>query len=76
MNVEKKRNKRARKQKKQARKHRHGDGLISNDMDNIGTAEDMDRFSRRTVKVTKEHNEECRRLLGLMGIPFVVVSLG
>ncbi|OBZ68706.1 Flap endonuclease 1-A [Grifola frondosa] len=37
-----------------------------------GTTEDMDRFSRRTVKVTREHNEECRRLLGLMGIPFVV----
>ncbi|KAI0632213.1 PIN domain-like protein [Trametes polyzona] len=37
-----------------------------------GTAEDLDRFSRRTVKVTREHNEECRRLLGLMGIPFVV----
>lgn len=33
----------------------------------------MDRFSRRQVKVTREHNEECRRLLGLMGIPFVVV---
>lgn len=38
-----------------------------------GTAEDMDRFSRRTVKVTREHNEECRRLLKLMGIPVVVV---
>ncbi|KAI0917140.1 Flap endonuclease 1-A [Taiwanofungus camphoratus] len=37
-----------------------------------GTAEDVDRFSRRTVKVTREHNEECRRLLNLMGIPFVV----
>ncbi|KAL4251235.1 Flap endonuclease 1-A [Abortiporus biennis] len=37
-----------------------------------GTAEDMDRFQRRTVKVTREHNEECRRLLNLMGIPFVV----
>ncbi|KAI0087893.1 PIN domain-like protein [Irpex rosettiformis] len=37
-----------------------------------GTVEDLDRFSRRTVKVTREHNEECRRLLGLMGIPFVV----
>ncbi|KAI0372263.1 PIN domain-like protein [Pilatotrama ljubarskyi] len=37
-----------------------------------GTAEDLDRFSRRTVKVTREHNEECRKLLGLMGIPFVV----
>ena len=40
---------------------------------NLGTAEDVDRFARRTVKVTREHNEECRRLLGLMGIPFVVV---
>ncbi|KAF8158036.1 PIN domain-like protein [Crassisporium funariophilum] len=37
-----------------------------------GTAEDMDRFSRRTVKVTREHNEECRRLLKLMGIPVVI----
>ncbi|KAI5123452.1 hypothetical protein M0805_008823 [Coniferiporia weirii] len=36
-----------------------------------GTAEDMDRFSRRQVKVTREHNEECRRLLRLMGIPVV-----
>ncbi|KAI9452435.1 PIN domain-like protein [Russula earlei] len=37
-----------------------------------GTTEDMDRFSRRTVKVTREHNEECRRLLKLMGIPVVL----
>ncbi|KAF9648177.1 PIN domain-like protein [Thelephora ganbajun] len=37
-----------------------------------GTAEDLDKFSRRTVKVTREHNEECRKLLGLMGIPVVV----
>ena len=41
----------------------------------LGTAEDIDRFSRRTVKVTREHNEECRRLLNLMGIPFVIVRL-
>jgi 5'-3' exonuclease len=40
-----------------------------------GTAEDVDRLSRRTVKVTKEHNEECRRLLKLMGIPVIVVCL-
>ena len=39
----------------------------------LGTAEDLDKFSRRTVKVTREHNEECRKLLGLMGIPVVVV---
>ncbi|KAL5512818.1 FEN11 [Sanghuangporus baumii] len=37
-----------------------------------GTAEDMERFTRRQVKVTKEHNEECRKLLGLMGIPVVI----
>jgi flap endonuclease-1 len=40
----------------------------------IGTAEDLDRFSRRTVKVTREHNEECQKLLRLMGIPCVVVG--
>ncbi|KIK08053.1 hypothetical protein K443DRAFT_86149 [Laccaria amethystina LaAM-08-1] len=37
-----------------------------------GTVEDVDRFSRRTVKVTREHNEECRRLLKLMGIPVII----
>lgn len=40
-----------------------------------GTLEEMDKFSRRTVKVTREHNEECRRLLKLMGIPVVIVNL-
>lgn len=28
-------------------------------------------MSRRQVRVTKEHNEECKRLLTLMGIPVV-----
>lgn len=37
-----------------------------------GTAEDVEKFSRRTVRVTREHNEECRRLLKLMGIPYIV----
>lgn len=36
-----------------------------------GNAEDVDKFSRRTIKVSKEHNEQCRKLLALMGIPFV-----
>jgi len=40
-----------------------------------GTIEEVDKFSRRQVRVTKEHNEECRKLLGLMGIPVVVVHL-
>jgi flap endonuclease-1 len=38
----------------------------------IGTAEDVEKFSRRTVRVTREHNEEARRLLELMGIPFII----
>ncbi|EGX92433.1 DNA-repair protein rad2 [Cordyceps militaris CM01] len=37
-----------------------------------GTAEDVEKFSRRTVRVTREHNAECQRLLALMGIPFIV----
>ncbi|KAJ5624623.1 hypothetical protein N7510_000932 [Penicillium lagena] len=37
-----------------------------------GTAEDVEKFSRRTVRVTREHNEECRKLLKLMGIPYII----
>ncbi|KAF2012171.1 flap endonuclease 1 [Aaosphaeria arxii CBS 175.79] len=37
-----------------------------------GTAEDVEKFSRRTVRVTREHNQECQRLLKLMGIPYIV----
>ncbi|KAI5290426.1 Elongation of fatty acids protein 2 [Ascosphaera aggregata] len=36
-----------------------------------GTAEEVDRMSRRLVRVTREHNEECKRLLELMGIPYI-----
>ncbi|XP_073232533.1 flap endonuclease 1-like [Porites lutea] len=36
-----------------------------------GDAESMEKFSRRLVKVTPEHNAECKRLLKLMGIPYV-----
>jgi len=39
-----------------------------------GTAEDIDKLARRQVRVTKEHNEECKKLLALMGIPCVTVS--
>mgnify|MGYP002718979856 CR=1 FL=1 len=41
----------------------------------LGTAEDIDKLARRQVRPTKVHNEECRRLLKLMGIPVVVVRL-
>ncbi|KAJ3462635.1 hypothetical protein MRS44_007421 [Fusarium solani] len=37
-----------------------------------GTAEEVEKFSRRTVRVTREHNAECQRLLKLMGIPFII----
>src|SRR6201992_3021063 len=37
-----------------------------------GTTEDVEKFSRRTVRVTREHNLECQRLLTLMGIPWIV----
>ncbi|EEP75693.1 DNA-repair protein rad2 [Uncinocarpus reesii 1704] len=36
-----------------------------------GTTEDVEKFSRRTVRVTREHNEECKKLLKLMGIPYI-----
>jgi 5'-3' exonuclease len=41
----------------------------------VGTTEDVDKLSRRQVKVTKEHNAECQRLLKLMGIPCIIVRL-
>lgn len=37
-----------------------------------GTAEDVEKFSRRTVRVTREHNLEAQRLLKLMGVPFII----
>ncbi|KAI9004117.1 PIN domain-like protein [Gaertneriomyces semiglobifer] len=36
-----------------------------------GDTEKFDKYSRRSVKVTKEHNEECRKLLKLMGVPYI-----
>ncbi|KAL9318762.1 hypothetical protein ACSQ67_015279 [Phaseolus vulgaris] len=35
--------------------------------------EDIEKFSKRTVKVTKKHNEDCKTLLRLMGVPVVEV---
>ncbi|KAF9941048.1 Elongation of fatty acids protein 2 [Modicella reniformis] len=37
----------------------------------VGDQEAIDRFSRRTVKITPEHNAECKKLLQLLGIPYV-----
>lgn len=51
--------------------------MIPNDLTiiYIGTVEDVDKLNRRQVKVTREHNEDCRKLLTLMGIPWIIVSL-
>jgi len=37
----------------------------------LGDGEAFDKFARRTVKGTGEHNDDCKRLLRLMGIPYV-----
>lgn len=42
------------------------------EMKEIGTAEDVEKFSRRTVRVTREHNAEAQRLLKLMGVPYLI----
>lgn len=36
-----------------------------------GEKADIEKYSKRTVKVTKQHNEDCRRLLRLMGVPVI-----
>lgn len=39
-----------------------------------GNADDIAKYSKRTVRVTQQHNDECKRLLTLMGVPIVNVS--
>lgn len=36
-----------------------------------GVTEDVNKYKRRLVKVTREHNDECKQLLKLMGVPYV-----
>jgi flap endonuclease-1 len=36
-----------------------------------GEMDDMDKYSRRLVKATRQHSEECKELLALMGVPFM-----
>ncbi|KAG6474200.1 hypothetical protein ZIOFF_068124 [Zingiber officinale] len=38
-----------------------------------GDLEGIEKYSKRTVKVTKQHNEDCKRLLRLMGVPTIEV---
>jgi len=39
-----------------------------------GTAVEVDKQERRLVKVTKEHVDDCKKLLDYMGIPYVVAE--
>lgn len=41
----------------------------------LGDAEAIEKYSRRLVKVTPQHNEDCKALLRLMGIPVIEVSI-
>ncbi|ODQ49496.1 hypothetical protein PICMEDRAFT_71042 [Pichia membranifaciens NRRL Y-2026] len=41
------------------------------EMKETGTVEELQKFERRTVRVTRQQNEEAKKLLKLMGIPFV-----
>lgn len=36
-----------------------------------GDVAEMDKFNRRLVKVTKQHSEEVKQLLSLMGVPYI-----
>lgn len=36
-----------------------------------GATEDIEKFNRRLVKVTKQHSNEAKELLKLMGVPYV-----
>lgn len=36
-----------------------------------GTEADVEKLAKRTIRVTKEHNDECKRLLRLMGVPII-----
>ncbi|KAF6135143.1 hypothetical protein GIB67_035214 [Kingdonia uniflora] len=40
-----------------------------------GDKEDIEKFSKRTVKVTKQHNEDCKKILRLMGVPVIEARL-
>lgn len=40
-----------------------------------GDAENVEKFTKRLVKVTKQHNDDCKNLLKLMGIPYIEVCI-
>eukprot|EP00126_Sphaerothecum_destruens_P007304 Sdes_comp19793_c0_seq1m11884 len=46
--------------------------LSLKEAEEAGNQENIEKYSRRLVKVTPQHNEECQKLLKLMGIPFMI----
>lgn len=36
-----------------------------------GTTEDVEKYSRRTTRMSTQHKEDCKELLRLMGVPVV-----
>ncbi|KAL8541924.1 hypothetical protein ACS0TY_002972 [Phlomoides rotata] len=42
-----------------------------NDALKTGNKEDIEKFSKRTVKATDQHYEDCKKLLRLMGVPVI-----
>ncbi|KAI3448419.1 hypothetical protein Pfo_005084 [Paulownia fortunei] len=42
-----------------------------NDALKTGNKEDIEKFSKRTVKATEQHYEDCKKLLRLMGVPVI-----
>uniref|UniRef100_A0A3B4ZRB4 Flap endonuclease 1 n=1 Tax=Stegastes partitus TaxID=144197 RepID=A0A3B4ZRB4_9TELE len=37
----------------------------------MGEQENIDKFTKRLVKVTRQHNDECKKLLTMMGVPYI-----
>ena len=39
-----------------------------------GDSENVEKFTRRLVKVTPEHADDCKKLLKFMGVPYIDVD--
>jgi flap endonuclease-1 len=55
--------------KRHARNQEAKDNLAA--AEETGNAEDIEKFSKRTVRASREQSDECKRLLTLMGLPVV-----
>ncbi len=40
-------------------------------MQEAGDNEAIEKFSKRTIKVTREMNDECKKMLRLLGVPVI-----